>query len=212
MKKFAILISAGLVALSFTFSAGVPVQVQETVEPVVEVAQETVVTQPISTSHRHSIPDVDLDQMHCLAKNIYFEARGESSRGKTAVANVTINRVSSGRYPNTVCEVVYQAVHSTWWKENHNRLVPVRRMCQFSWYCDGKSDAIMLTDYQGRTIQANMDAWVESIKIARMALEGTLPDLTQGATHYFNPSLANPKWQYAFTQVAIIDNHTFFVH
>lgn len=209
MKKFAILIFAffpigaiftGVAALLFT-----PAEVQETVESEPEVVQETVVIQP-------TIPDVDLDQMHCLAKNIYFEARGESSRGKTAVANVTINRVNSSRYPDSVCDVVYQAVHSTWWKENHNRLVPVKNMCQFTWYCDGKSDAIMLTDYQGNTIKANMDAWIESIEIARLALEGTLPDLTQGATHYFNPRLANPRWQYAFTQVAIIDNHTFFVH
>jgi spore germination cell wall hydrolase CwlJ-like protein len=209
MKKFAILIFAffPIGAISTVVAAWLftPAEVQETVEPEPEVVQETVEIQP-------TIPDVDLDQMHCLAKNIYFEARGESSRGKTAVANVTINRVNSTRYPNTVCDVVYQAVHSTWWKENHNRLVPVKNMCQFTWYCDGKSDAIMLTDYQGRTIKANMDAWIESIAIARMALEGKLPDLTQGATHYFNPRLASPKWQYAFTQVAIIDNHAFFVH
>jgi len=203
MKRFALFFILGVVA--FTHLNKTPVTAQESVAIKEIMPQESVVIQP-------TIPDVDLDQMHCLAKNIYFEARGESTQGKIAVANVTINRVNNRRFPNTVCDVVYQAVHSTWWKENHNRLVPVRRMCQFSWYCDGRSDAIMLTDNQGRTIRANMDAWVESIGIARSALEGNLTDVTQGATHYFNPSLADPNWQYAFTKVAVIDNHAFFVH
>ncbi len=147
----------------------------------------------------------------CLALNAYWEARNQSYEGMVAVNQVVMNRVASDQYPNDACEVIFQGPTRASWKDP-NKKYPVKNRCQFSWYCDGKSDAIMLTDYQGRTIQANMDAWIESIKIARMALEGTLPDLTQGATHYFNPSLANPKWQYAFTQVAIIDNHTFFVH
>ena len=202
MKRFAVVFIAMIVAISFYDK---DVSVAETLPVQKEVA--VVITTPEPT-----IPEVDLDQMHCLAKNIYFEARGESRNGKIAVANVTINRVNNKRFPNTVCDVVYQAVHSTWWLENHNRIVPVKNMCQFTWYCDGKSDTIMLTDVHGNVIRYNMDAWVDSIEIARLALEGQLQDLTQGATHYFNPRLADPDWQYAFTQVAIIDNHAFFVH
>ena len=50
---------------------------------------------------RHAGPD-------CLAFDVYFEARGEPEAGQYAVAEVTMNRVASGRYPDTVCGVVHQ--------------------------------------------------------------------------------------------------------
>jgi spore germination cell wall hydrolase CwlJ-like protein len=50
----------------------------------------------------------------CLAKNIYHEARGESIRGKLAVAKVTLNRVASGKFRNTICGVVYQKGQFSW--------------------------------------------------------------------------------------------------
>ena len=61
----------------------------------------------------------------CLALNIYFEARSEPIEGQIAIAEVTLNRVASANYPNDVCSVVLQ--------EN-------KEGCQFSWWCDGKSD------------------------------------------------------------------------
>lgn len=61
----------------------------------------------------------------CLALNIYFEARSEPIQGQIAIAEVTLNRVASTNYPNDVCSVVLQ--------ENKDG-------CQFSWWCDGKSD------------------------------------------------------------------------
>jgi len=61
----------------------------------------------------------------CLALNIYFEARSEPIQGQIAIAEVTLNRVASANYPNDVCSVVLQ--------ENKDG-------CQFSWWCDGKSD------------------------------------------------------------------------
>ena len=61
----------------------------------------------------------------CLALNIYFEARSEPIKGQIAIAEVTLNRVASTNYPNDVCSVVLQ--------ENIDG-------CQFSWWCDGKSD------------------------------------------------------------------------
>ena len=47
-------------------------------------------------------------QEKCLAEAVYFEARGEAVRGQIAVAQVVMNRVFSGYYPNTVCGVVFQ--------------------------------------------------------------------------------------------------------
>ena len=61
----------------------------------------------------------------CLALNIYFEARSEPIEGQIAIAEVTLNRVASTNYPNDVCSVVLQ--------KNKDG-------CQFSWWCDGKSD------------------------------------------------------------------------
>ena len=69
------------------------------------------------------------DEVKCLAQNIYWEARNQSIQGMYAVADVTLNRVKDKRWPSTVCEVVKQRKNAggKW-------------VCQFSWYCDGKSD------------------------------------------------------------------------
>lgn len=152
---------------------------------------------------------LDVDQIHCLAKNIYFEARGESTNGKIAVANVTMNRVFNRKYPNTICGVVEQAVYSRWWREHHNRLVPVKWKCQFSWFCDGKSDNIRLTKDDGTVIGPNMIAWQKSLEIAIGVVKGRYTDNTNGATHYYNPRLADPKWAAAYQHVAVIENHSF---
>jgi N-acetylmuramoyl-L-alanine amidase len=52
--------------------------------------------------------------LDCLARNVYYEARGEPSAGQYAVAEVTMNRKASPRYPKTVCEVVYQKEAFSW--------------------------------------------------------------------------------------------------
>ena len=149
---------------------------------------------------------VDINQMHCLATNIYHEARGESFAGKVAVANVTHNRVDSTKYPNTYCGVVYQAQMYVNWRGNE---VPARHKCQFSWYCDGKSDDIILKTADGKIIKSHMLAWEESLQIATQMIEGNLPDITDGATHYFNHNIAQPYWANHYVQVVQIDNHTF---
>ena len=55
------------------------------------------------------VDQTDLDQTYCMAQNIYYEARGESLKGKQAVGNVVLNRVAHPKYPDTVCGVVYEA-------------------------------------------------------------------------------------------------------
>lgn len=58
---------------------------------------------------------VELERhVECLAKNIYFEARGEPRKGQLAVAHVTVNRTKSDHYPNDVCSVVYQKKQFSW--------------------------------------------------------------------------------------------------
>lgn len=61
-----------------------------------------------------NLPSYVKSEIGCMAQNIYHEARGESFAGKLAVANVTMNRVHSGIFPNTVCDVVYQRGQFSW--------------------------------------------------------------------------------------------------
>ena len=71
--------------------------------------------------------------LECLAMNIYFETKAASLADAMAVSDVVMNRVYSRHFPNNICDVVYQAV-------KHENGTPKRNQCQFSWYCDGKSD------------------------------------------------------------------------
>lgn len=140
---------------------------------------------------------IDPEDLKCLAQNIYHEARGEGERGMRAVAHVTVNRVDHDRFPDTVCGVVRQAKYSEWWRAQ-GKLVPLRNRCQFSWYCDGRSDQI-----------TNQKAWRKSLRIAEEVLAGHSEDLTQGATHYYNPHKANPGWSQVYARTAQVENHTF---
>ena len=71
----------------------------------------------------------------CLSLNIYYEARNQPLRGQMAVAEVVLNRVEDKNFPDTICEVVMEGPTYSWKPD-----FPVRHKCQFSWYCDGKSD------------------------------------------------------------------------
>lgn len=145
-----------------------------------------------------SFYDVAQQETHCLATNMYFEARGESYEGKKAVAFVTLNRVESDKFPNNICDVVYQAQYSSWWKTNKDRLVPIRNKCQFSWYCDGKSDRIR-----------NTSEYDSLYRLASEIIVGKHTDNTNGA-EYYHASYVRPVWRLAFNKTADIGEHTFY--
>ena len=115
------------------------------------------------------------EELECLALNIYFEAGVESTAGKLAVANVTINRKNSSDYPNTICSVVKEGKH--YHDKKVDKKYPLRDRCQFSWYCDGLVDK----PKKGRT-------WDTSLNVAEIALKkhyaDILIDITDGSTHY----------------------------
>jgi len=131
----------------------------------------------------------------CLAQNIYFESSNQPYAGKVAVAQVVMNRMELPSYPHTVCDVVYQAKMSTNWKGN---AMPVRHMCQFSWYCDGKSD--MPTDSA---------TWMLSMQIARDVITGRYEGILGGASHYHSTAV-EPYWASSLTEVVTIDQHIFY--
>ena len=129
----------------------------------------------------------------CLALNIYHEAKNQSFVGQMAVAQVVMNRVQDSRFPHTVCEVVKQGPTYSWKKD-----FPVRNKCQFSWYCDGKSDKVR-----------NESAWQTATLIAKEVLSGNLDDFVEGATHY-HATYVNPSWASSKTYVTRIDDHKFY--
>ena len=134
------------------------------------------------------------EQRECLAKNIYFEARGESIAGQVAVAWVTLNRMESDNFPNTICGVVYQARTDS----NGN---PIRHKCQFSWFCDGKSDRIR---NQREWEDVKLIADVVLIDWAR-AKESPVEQAT-----FYHADYVRPYWASNFTKVAQVDSHIFY--
>lgn len=134
----------------------------------------------------------DLD---CLAQNIYFEAKSESQAGQIAVGQVVLNRVEHRKYPNTICEVIQQGPTYNWTED-----FPVRHKCQFSWYCDGKSDKIR-----------NQDAWYQAKQIASalISMRDMVPNIVEDATHY-HAHYVNPHWASKLEKVTRIDSHIFY--
>jgi spore germination cell wall hydrolase CwlJ-like protein len=122
----------------------------------------------------------------CLTEAIYFEARGEPVRGQIAVAQVVMNRVFSGYYPNTVCGVVYQ---------NASRHLA----CQFTFACDGIADVVR-----------EPDAWERAKRIAAETVDGQLwlPEVGK-ATHY-HAYWVHPSWVHEMTKMYRLGVHTFY--
>lgn len=102
----------------------------------------------------------------CLAKNIYYEARGESFEDKIYVVNVTLNRTESNNHPDTICGTVFEPY-------------------QFSW----------TINYKGKSKKVDSDAWEESLKIAVWTIDNKdkLVDFTDGAVFY-HANYVKPTW------------------
>jgi spore germination cell wall hydrolase CwlJ-like protein len=124
------------------------------------------------------------DAITCLSRTIYWETRGERAAGMEAVANVVMNRLGHEGFPNTVCEVVRQG-------QEHGT-------CQFSWWCDGRSDDAE----EGRS-------YTIAKEIARKALNGQLTDRTDGAL-YFHQRKATPSWTERYIKTVEIGEHVYY--
>ena len=162
-----------------------------------------------------------MDEILCLAQNVYFEARAESISGKAGVANVTKNRVEDSRWPSTYCEVVGDGpVRESWKTKQHADLpdservyYPRKHRCQFSWYCDGVKDVIWANMTQtGQTIEANARAWQDSVNVALWTTgwsDITIKDNTRGAVFYYAHHLVYPTWADEKEYIGVLGNHTF---
>ncbi len=122
-------------------------------------------------------------ELDCLARAVYFEARGESIKGQAAVAEVVLNRTQSPYFPRTVCGVVNQHGGGG---------------CQFSFTCDGNTDRI-----------SDRTAWFVAEKIASAYIAGAPRSLTEGATYFHTPA-SRPDWSRRFPMTVRIGAHFFY--
>jgi len=126
-------------------------------------------------------------QLECMAMNIYREAGHEPFEGKVAVAQVTMNRVASGKFGNDVCGVVYQ-----------KNIVMEKVVCQFSWACDQAA----------RTRPVNKTVYDESMAVAKkVILENFRLDVMKDAL-YYHANYVNPRWN--LDKIGSIGNHIFY--
>lgn len=119
----------------------------------------------------------------CLAMVVYHEARGEARAGQRAVAHVVLNRAEDPGFPDRICAVVTQESASG---------------CQFSWWCDGASDA-----------PRNEEAFNDALSVAAAALERRAQDPTGGALYFVRREI-RPGWTRALRATAEIGSHRFY--
>ena len=131
-------------------------------------------------------------EVKCLAENIYFEARNQPWVGQVAVAQVAINRAKDLGFPNTICGVVKQT-----------KYYPSGRIdlhsCQFSWYCDGKSDK-----------PYDLVQYDKAFKTAMIVYSGAIPDVTEGSLCYHALYIKKPFWASGLKVKVKINDHIFY--
>ena len=142
---------------------------------------------PIGTFHLVQYKNIQHD-IKCLTLNIFHEARSESKAGQRAVASVTLNRVASKHYPNTICDVVYEKR----WDRIRKRYVG-----QFSW-----------TEFD-QPPKLKSKAWHRAWKIAETAYKEKDKKQLKGAIFYHAKHI-KPSWARKKKPVARIGSHIFY--
>jgi len=140
------------------------------------------------TTSRDSANAVHLSpaDFECLAQAIYFEAGNDAPNGQRAVGDVILNRLHDPRFPKTVCDVVHQGGEGA---PGH---------CQFSWWCDGRSDGTV-DDIR----------WQMAQQAANEVVSGDYPDWTMGAL-FFHSKSVHPYWSRKLQLTNVIGEHIFY--
>ena len=125
-------------------------------------------------------------EQRCLAEAIYFEARSEPETGQAAVAQVVLNRMKSGLYPESACGVVYQ---------NRHRY----KACQFTFACEGRSLAIR-----------DGESWASAKRIARDVSEGRTYVASIGASTHYHADYVRPRWSRRLKRNKAVGRHVFY--
>ncbi|MGD8782851.1 MAG: cell wall hydrolase [Thioalkalispiraceae bacterium] len=141
-----------------------------------------------ATAHLSLASERERRELFCLAINIYHEARGEPKAGQYAVAEVTLNRVKSKHYPESICKVVYQKNWDT---------IRKRYVSAFSW---------TELDY---AINVNSKSWFEAMNIAERVYRGEHQPRVEGALFYHARHI-KPSWARKKKVKAKIGKHIFY--
>lgn len=138
---------------------------------------------PLTELHERARVVMNEQEITCMAKVIYFEARGEGTQGQIGVGYVVLNRMADKRFKSsTACGVVYQRSS---------------RGCQFSWVCDGKPDTI-------RSAQSYEIAKQVAIQVMTRSVENPVDDSLYFRHRAVQPHVAKQKFR------ALIGAHRFY--
>ena len=133
-----------------------------------------------------------MKEIGCLARNVYYESRGESLQGQMAVALVTLNRAESPMFPNTICGVV-----------NERKKVAKRGVvCQFSWRCESHTNPKKHIKQSHESYQAAITAILDYDSLTQT--------LVTADTLFFHAAHVRPFWRKVKQRLARIDNHIFY--
>lgn len=124
------------------------------------------------------------DPLVCLARTIYFEARGRSDTEMAAVGYVVVNRARDSQFPDDICAVIREGGETP--------------PCQFSWWCDGRSD-----------VAVDREEYDRAVRVARGVLDGTVADPSHGANMFHNLSVV-PGWVASAEPRGRIGNQLFY--
>lgn len=147
---------------------------------------------PLKAQYSHLSKDAK-KQVECLADNIYFESAHEPTEGKIAVAFVTLNRMNSGHFPGTICDVVKQKTQT---------------VCQFSWYCQEKEHRLSYTKNLTGIHERLYNEIVEIAVYVYLNYD-KMKDPTKGALFY-HADYVNPQWK-NMIKTAVIGRHIFYI-
>lgn len=130
------------------------------------------------------LTEVSDDDLYCLALSLYWEARGEGRDGMVAVGSVVLNRMRHESFPDSPCKVVYEGGETP--------------PCQFSWWCDGKSDR-----------PRSATSWAKARELAQELLTDPPPDPTEGALFFHSVNIKAP-WHIERTRTVQIGRHVYY--
>lgn len=175
-----------------------PLQITK-VEPWVEILVEPTNIlelkpwKPVTSIWHFDTPPTPEDYQ-CMVLNIYFESQNQSLQGQYAVADVVMYRLEHYNYPNTICGVIQDARYYDW---NPNLII--KHKCQFSWFCDGKSDEPI---YEQAFMRAEM--------IAKEVISD--PNYIPVIEHalFYHGDYVTPNWASSRKFIKQIDNHLFY--
>lgn len=141
---------------------------------------------PFISQAQPAAPHMLQDETQCLALAVYWEGKTESRTGQLAIAHTVLNRTRNADFPSTVCAVISQ-------KEG-----TAKGKCQFSWYCDGKTDR-----------PQSEDDWNMAVDVAREAMKDGSRDPTGGAL-FFHSTKVKPNWGAERKRLMRIGDHVFY--